>query len=206
MPFFIPSAAAGNGLTLATFGKSGEIMGFFYPHIDFAQNVREAMPAIRLPAQNNRFLWCFDDAWRVAQSFEPSSNLLITRLGHRDMDLSIEISDLLPPNEQALFRRIVITKAPAVGPVQFLHYFRLAVGDTPDRNCVCYYPEQNLAVQFLRDISIALGSTERFMCRCGSYREGGQSETKNTMAMGDFGTFAIVFGTTSSQTAPDCMP
>ncbi len=194
MPFFIPTATAGNGLTLATFGKSGEIMGFFYPHIDFAQNIREAMPAIRLPGQNNRFLWCFDDSWRVAQSFEPSSNILITRLAHRELDLSIEITDLLPPGEHALLRRVVITKAPRVGPVQFLHYFRLAVGDALDRNCVCYYPDQNLAVQFLRDISIAFGSTERFMCHCGSYRGGGHSETKHAMTKGEFGAFDLSIG------------
>ena len=35
----LPSAAIGNSLTLATFGAGGELMGFFYPHIDFAQNV-----------------------------------------------------------------------------------------------------------------------------------------------------------------------
>lgn len=194
MAFFIPTAAAGNGLTLATFGKSGEIMGFFYPQIDFAQNIREAMPAIRLLGQNNRFLWCFDESWRVAQSFEPSSNVLITRLAHREMDLSLEITDLLPPGEHALFRRVVMTKAPSVGPVQFVHYFRLAIGDTLDRNCVFYYPQQNLAVQFLRDIAIALGATEPFRCRCGSYRDGGHSETKGAMAAGEYGDFDLSIG------------
>lgn len=194
MAFFIPTAAAGNGLVLATFGKSGEIMGFFYPQIDFAQNIREAMPAIRLPGQSNRFLWCFDESWRVAQSFEPSSNVLITRLAHREMDLSLEMTDVLPPNEHALLRRVVITKSSSVGPVQFVHYFKLAVGDALDRNCVFYYPQQNLTVQFLRDIAIAVGATEAFRCRCGSYRDGRPSETKAAMAAGDYGAFDLSIG------------
>jgi glucoamylase len=194
MPFFIPTAAAGNGLTLATFGRAGEIMGFFYPQIDYAQNIREAMPAIRLLGHDNRFLWCFDEGWRVAQSFEPGSNVLITRLAHRDLDLSLEISDSLPPNEHALFRRVVITKGPSVGPVQFVHYFRMAIGDTLDRNCICYYPKQNLAVQFLRDISVAIGATERFSCRCGSYKEPGNTHTKAAMAAGDFNGSELSIG------------
>lgn len=194
MAFFIPTAASGNGLTLTTFGRAGELMGFFYPHIDFAQNVREAMPAVRLLGQHNRFLWCFDDSWRVAQSFEPASNVLITRLAHRDMELTVEITDVLPPNEHALFRRVVISKVPSIGPVQFVHYFRLAVADTLDRNCVCYYPDRNLTVQFLRDIAIALGSTEPFRCRCGSYREPGHTHTKEAMLAGDFNAFELSIG------------
>jgi glucoamylase len=194
MAFFIPTAAAGNSLTLATFGRAGEIMGFFYPQLDFAQNVREAMPAVRLLGQGNRFLWCFDDAWRVAQSFEPASNVLITRLAHRDMDLTVELSDVLPPGEHVLLRRVVVTRAESVGPVQFVHYFRLAVGDTIDRNCVCAYPKQNLIVQYYRDIAIAVGATEPFASRCGSYREGGMSDTKAGMAAGDLGAFDVSIG------------
>ena len=39
MPVYQPSAIVGNSRVLVTVGLHGELMGFFYPHIDFAQNL-----------------------------------------------------------------------------------------------------------------------------------------------------------------------
>ncbi len=196
MSFFIPTAAAGNGRTLATFGRSGEIMGFFYPRLDFAQNVREGMPAIRLAngSPQGHFLWCFHEAWRVAQSFEPASNVLITRLAHRDLDLSLELTDIVPPQESALIRRIVLTKGPGVGPVQFMHYFRLGLGDSAIRNGVVIHPEEKLVLQHYRDIAIALTASEPFSGMCSSTRYGAESPTKHAMMSGNLGSIHQAIG------------
>ena len=186
MSVFIPTAAAGNGLVLATFGRSGELMGFFYPRIDYAQNVREGMFAIRFAdgPHAGKFIWCFDDAWKVTQSFEHASNVLVTRLAHRDMNLAIEVTDVCPAEHQALLRRFVVTKSERIGTIQLLHYFRLALGDVDYRNGIQAHAADNMVVQHFRDIAVAVTATERFAAHCGSLTEPGQTATKNAMLQG----------------------
>ena len=196
MSFFIPTAAAGNGLSLATFGRTGELMGFFYPRIDFAQNIREGMTALRLldGSSAGQFLWCFDPNWQTAQSFEPASNILVTRLAHQHMDLSLEISDVLPPGQRALLRRIVVTRGENVPAVQFVHYFRMCLGDVEWRNGVQAYPEQNAVIQHFRDIGMAISATEPFATQCSSVKHIGDSPTKNAMVAGHFGSSPQAIG------------
>lgn len=196
MSFFTPTAATGNGLCLATFGRCGELMSFFYPRIDYAQNVREGMPAVRLldGSPSGKFLWCFEDAWRVAQSFESASNILVTRLAHQELDLTIEISDVLVPGHHALFRRVGITKSEHVCPVQFMHYFRLTLGDVEWRNGVQAHPEQNAVVQHFRDTTIAISAAEPFAAQCSSVKHIGASPTKDAMLTGHLGTSPQAIG------------
>lgn len=188
MSVFVPTAAAGNGMCLATFGRSGELMGFFYPRIDYAQNVREGMFAVRFVdgPHAERFLWCFDEAWTPTQSFEHASNVLVTRLTHRDMDLSLEITDVCPAQHQALLRRIVVTKGERIGAVQFMHYFRLALGDVDYRNGI--QASDNLVVQHFREIAVAVTATDPMMSHCGSVREPGHTFTKQAMTAGHLGS------------------
>lgn len=195
MSFFIPTAAIGNGLSLATFGRAGEIMGFFYPRLDFAQNVREGMPAVRLiPGTHGVFRWCFEECWRVAQSLQQGNNVLITRLAHRELELAIEIADVLPPREQALVRRVVVTRGPQVPPTQFLHYFRLCVGDEDTRNEVHVHNTQNVVVQQHRDVALALTATEPFAGQCSSLKPGTESLAKAAMRAGQVGAYPQAIG------------
>ena len=46
MPVYQPNAVLGNSRVLVTVGANGELMTLFYPHIDFAQNLHEGMPAV----------------------------------------------------------------------------------------------------------------------------------------------------------------
>lgn len=197
MSFFIPTAATGNGLSLATFGRTGELMGFFYPRIDFAQNVREGMWGIRFPERpgHDAFLWCFEHCWQATQSFEPAGNVLTTRLAHQGMELSIELTDVLPPGEHGLIRRIVIRKGD-IGPVQFVHYFRMSVGDMPERNGAIILGEQNAVVQHFRDIAIAVTSSHPISASCNSVKPGEESPTKSAMRGGHFGTAGRAIGRT----------
>lgn len=196
MSFFIPTAATGNGLSLATFGRSGELMGFFYPRIDYAQNIREGMWGLRFPQrpQHEAFIWCFEHCWRTSQSFANSSNVLVTRLDHQHLELVVEITDVLPPGEQGLLRRIQIRKGDSVGPVQFVHYFRMAVGDLPERNGVVALPEHNAVVQHCRDVAIAVSAGEPITSSCSSFKPGEESPTKRAMVGGHFGSNGRAIG------------
>jgi GH15 family glucan-1,4-alpha-glucosidase len=195
MSFFIPTAATGNGRVLVTVGRSGELMGFFYPRIDFAQNIREGMPAVRLAgAGHDRFLWCFDDAWRVAQSFERASNVLITRWAHRHLNITVELLDVTPPGETALMRRVVVQRAVGAPAVQFMHYFQMAVGDTGPRNGVYVFPDQNMILQHARETAIAFTSTSPFAAMCTSIKPGAESGVKIAMYSGKLSAFHQAIG------------
>jgi len=43
MSMLILTSADGNGLSLTTLGRFGELLGYFFPRQDFAQNVRKDM-------------------------------------------------------------------------------------------------------------------------------------------------------------------
>lgn len=193
MNFHIPTAATGNSLSLATIGRTGELMGFFYPRIDYAQNVREGMPAIRL-LDDGAFLWSFEECWHAAQSIESASNVVVTRLEHKELALSIEISDVLPPGEQALMRQVVISKGPDVGRVQFVHYFKLVAGDCVTRNGVQAFSEENVVVQSYRNVTLAVGAAEPFAAQCNTWKKNEESPTKQAIRAGHFGTSPQAIG------------
>lgn len=182
---FLPTAATGNSLSLATFGAAGEIMGFFYPHLDYAQNVREGMPAVHLHDWGeNAFLWCFADQFERSQHFKPGTDVLVTSLRHRDCDLTIETTDLLPPGEHALVRRVAIIRGPGAPRLTVMHYFNLSLGDVDRRNAVHYLPDRRTMVQQFRDVTLALAANREFGLHTGTVRPGGGSATKEAMTHG----------------------
>jgi GH15 family glucan-1,4-alpha-glucosidase len=182
---FLPTAATGNSLSLATFGAAGEIMAFFYPHLDFAQNVREGMLAVYLHDHGDPpLLWCFADRFERSQTFEPGTNILVTTLRHRDCDLTIETTDLLPPEEQALVRRVTVHRGPGAPQVTVMHYFNLSLGDVDRRNAVHFLPRSRSIVQQFRGITLALAADREFSLQTSTVRPGGGSGTKEAMARG----------------------
>ncbi len=178
----LPTAATGNSRSLVTLGASGEIMGFFYPHLDFAQNIREAMPALFLHGVTpTPMLWSFVDCLERSQEFKPRTNIVVTELRHRQFDLRLELTDLLPPDEKALIRRIVVTRGPGTPPVTFMHYFKLAVADVTDRNAVYFFPDQKAVVQHFRETCLATAIDGPFTFQLGSVVPGETSQVKLAM-------------------------
>lgn len=182
---FLPTAATGNSLSLATFGGAGEMMAFFYPHLDYAQNVREGMLAVHLhDCGENAFLWCFADCFQRSQYFKPETNILVTSLRHRDCDLTIETTDLLPPDEHALVRRVAILRGTGAPRLTVMHYLNLSLGDVDRRNAVHYLPDSRTVVQQFRGTTVALAANRGFGLHTGTVQPGGGSATKEAMSHG----------------------
>ena len=185
---FLPTAATGNSLSLASFGASGEIMAFFYPHLDFASNVREGMHGVYLHDQvDPQFVWCFADVFERSQAFQPGTNILVTKLRHREHDLTVETTDLLPPDEHALVRRIAVTRGPRAPRVTVMHYFNLSLKDVDRRNAVHFLPNSQTVVQQFRDVTLALAADKPFSLQTGTVHPGGGSATKQAMEQGRLG-------------------
>ena len=182
---YVPTAATGNSRSLVTIGPSGELMGFFYPRLDFAQNVREGMFGVF--ARNGGggiFEWCFSEAWERSQWFKPRTNIVVTELRHRAWGLRVRVTDLLPPGEPALVRHFELENIPPGHEVILYQYFNLAPADADRRNAVHWLPARQVVVQQFRDVVLAAGASKPFGLACGTVERRGNSGVKQGMLHG----------------------
>lgn len=187
MGVYLPTAAIGNGRVLATLGGSGEIMSFFYPRLDFAQNVRECLPALYVGDPGHGvFHWTFSPAFRRSQAYFGQTNLLRTQLDLVTPPLQILMEDFCPPGTTALIRHLGFTNTgdrPFRGT--FLHYFDLRLGEVAGKQAVSWHPQAGYMLQYFRDIVIAVGGTRPDLWRCGkSVDSGSPASAKEDMLDG----------------------
>lgn len=169
MPVYLPTAAVGNGQVLATLGGAGEIMTFFYPRIDFAQNVHECLPALYVgDPSHGVFLWTFGPQFRRRQQYIGDANVLRTELTLDTPPLVITFEDFCPPQASALVR-IVTVQNTGDGDFKgaFLHYFDLNLGEIAVKQAVRFVAEEGYVLQYFRDVVMAVGGTRPDIWRCG---------------------------------------
>lgn len=182
MAVYLPTGAVGNGRVLATIGASGEIMGLFWPHVDFANNAHECMPAVYLGEhRRGRFLWTWQQEFARRQYYLGDTNILITQLMLPSAGIELIITDFCPPDEDALVRRVrVENRSGRHLNALLMHYFDLRLGEVPWKQAVRYDPETATVIQYFRDIAVAVGGTRPDLWRCGKWsRE--DTNAKNDM-------------------------
>ena len=167
MPVYQPNSAVGNSRVLVTLGASGELMSFFHPHIDFAQNLHQGMPAVYFPS-SGKLVWTFDAGWESSQSYLGRTNIVETRLRHRESGLAITITDFVHPTESTLFRRF---EASNVGGkplrARLFQYLDLQLGEVQNKNAVHYHADRNMAIAYWRNICFAISADTLDEYGCG---------------------------------------
>ncbi|MCD6350545.1 MAG: hypothetical protein J7M26_00385, partial [Armatimonadetes bacterium] len=136
MSVYLPTAAVGNGRILATFGASGEIMGLFWPHLDYANNVHEALPAVYLGEPRvGEFHWTWEEVFERRQYYLGDTNILVTQLKLPGAGLELIFTDFCPSEPgtgaraDALVRRVRIeNRSGAQLRGLLMHYFDLRLG------------------------------------------------------------------------------
>ena len=169
MPIYLPTAAVGNGQVLATLGGAGEIMTFFYPRIDFAQNIHECLPALYVgDPGHGLFLWTFGPQFQRNQQYVGDTNIVRTELTLDTPPLVITFDDFCPPQTSALVR-IVTVENTGDGDFRgtFLHYFDLNLGEIAVKQAVRFIADEGYILQYFRDIVMAVGGTRPHIWRCG---------------------------------------
>jgi len=169
MGIYLPTAAVGNGRVLATLGSAGEIMTFFYPRIDFAQNIHECLPALYLGEPGHGlFTWTFEPRFQRSQHYLPQTNVLTTELKLAMPPLTLTFQDFCPPDTDALVRTVTVRNL-GNGPLRgaFLHYFDLNLGEVALKQAVRYAEDEGCILQYFRDVVLAVGGTRPDMWRCG---------------------------------------
>ena len=174
MPVYLPTAAIGNGHVLATLGASGEIMTIFYPHIDFAQNVHEALPFVYAgKSGQGRLIWTWEDAFTRTQHYLRDTNILVTELECSDPALKITFTDFIPgpalEQTDAAFIRMVSVKNRSSSEFtgSFGHYFDLRIGEVAGKQAVRYDRAAGRFLQYFRHIAVVMGGTVPDQVRCG---------------------------------------
>ncbi len=169
MGIYLPTAAVGNGRILVTLGGAGEIMAFFYPRIDFAQNIHECLPAVYVGEPGHGLLsWTFEHRWHRQQHYLPQTNVLITELKLATPPLELTFQDFCPPDTDALVRTVTVTNlGDGTFHGAFLHYFDLNLGEVALKQAVRYVPDEGYIIQYFRDVVLTVGGTPPDMWRCG---------------------------------------
>ncbi len=158
---FLPTSAVGNGRTLCTLGRAGEIMTLFYPRLDFAENIEECLPALYLGEPGHgRLLYTFEHEFASAQRYLPDTNILVTELRLSDPPLDVTFTDFCPPDSTSLVRLICLAN-PGEHPVSaaFGHYFDLRLGEVYGKQAAGYDPAAGHFVQYFRGVAVAVGGS-----------------------------------------------
>ncbi len=127
MAVFQPTAILGNGRVLVTLGHSAELMGFFYPRCDHAQNVREGLTGIYL--EGFGFSWLFGHEWQRSQRYLKGEAAVLTELVSPLFGLSVTVCDFVSPTEPVMFRNWQVKSLDGKPKrLKLMHYFELTVG------------------------------------------------------------------------------
>jgi len=127
MAVFQPTAIVGNGRVLVTLGHSAELMAFFYPRCDHAQNVREGLTGIYLDGFG--FSWLFGNEWQRQQRYLEGEATVLTELISPSLGLSVSVRDFVSPTEPVLFRNWQVRSLDGKPKrLRLMHYFELTLG------------------------------------------------------------------------------
>jgi len=183
MGVYLPTAAVGNGRILATIGASGELMGLFWPRLDFAQNVHECMPAIYIghPGQGS-FRWTWQADGQRSQVYIADTNILTTVVDFHGLGVRLTFTDFCPPDEPAFVRRVRIENmAPHKLIGAFMHYFELWLGEVQWKQGVHLERDYGCILQYFRDWAAAVGGTAPDLWRCGKWTREDEGSAKVDM-------------------------
>ncbi len=165
MAVFQPAAAIGNGRLLVTLGYAGEVMGFFWPRLDFAQQAHEVMPAVWLEA-DQRLHWLFEPSFQREIHYQERTNILVTTLRRDGLELQIE--DFVPPSAHCAVRHFTLTnRSQAPVGLRLLQYFDLWCGEVSEKNWVYFHPDDNAFIQRFRSYCLVVGGTSFDHYTCG---------------------------------------
>jgi len=186
MTVYQPNAVLGNSHSLVTLGAAGEIMTFFYPHIDFPQNAQEGMPAVYAgPRGHGRLLWTFEESWQKRQEYIPRRNILVTELMNPGLGIQLRITDLMHPRRDVFVRHFRLTNI-GKGDVEgaLMQYLYLRLGEMARKNSARRLDEEHAIVQYWRHICFAMGGDPPDATQIGKAGSLSGNSAKHDMADG----------------------
>lgn len=169
MPVYVPTAIVGNDQTLLTLGHSGEIMGWFYPAKDHAQNIHQCLPCVYTSVPHSGYLsWCWDDKWERHQQYAEDSNICVTTLTSHQLGLQLILTDVVPAEGASLVRQIAVRNlSDAHHQCGIFHYGDWNLGGIRVGNALRFDRAEHALVQSHRDVAVAIGGDALQVWQCG---------------------------------------
>lgn len=166
---FLPTSAVGNGRIVCTLGRAGEIMTFFYPRLDFAQNIEECLPLVYVGEPGHgRLIWTFEPDFTTRQCYLTDSNILVTDLVLARSLLRITLTDFCPIDSTSLVRLIsIVNEGDREFHGSFGHYCDLRLGEVYGKQAIGHEAAGGHFLQYFRGIAMAVGGTAPEVWRVG---------------------------------------
>ena len=187
MAIYQPTAVIGNSRLLVTLGGKGELMGLFYPRVDFPQNLREGMPAVYFFGEGSEgyLSWTFEPAWRARQHYLDRANVVETELHHGPTGLTLRLTDLVVPERAGVVRHFEATnQGSRVLRGKLFQYLAFQLGESPLKNAIHVHAEEEAGAVYWRHLTFALGSDGMDDFTCGRATEGSHNSAKRQMEEG----------------------
>ena len=194
MPVFLPTSILGNSHNLVTFGHSGELMGWFYPHKDAGQHITSCLPCAYIGDAGSGFIsYLYEDPWQREQRYLANSNALQTEL--TGFGLRVTLTDVMPDDAAVLYRRIRVEN---IGGERrnggFYHYGHWSLGGHREGNGVVYERDAGALVQSHREASVSIGGDALQSWHCGKAGANWESNARYALEKGVMGCQPLEIG------------
>jgi len=169
---YFNDAIIGNSKVLASFSKTGELLRFFYPNIDFMQHIDEFN--VGFVSDKSCTVWLHEDINNsYNQYFEENTNILNTEIFNSYFKLFINQKDYVCIDKNILVKKYTIeNKSDKPQNIKILVYSKL-LRDL--NNYTSGYFKNNTLIQYNHDYSFGILSKTK----CLSYQINGAECSKN---------------------------
>ena len=168
MAVYLSSATLGNDETLLTVGHSGELMAWFYPHKDHAQQIRECLPAVFIrDGHGGHAHWTWSDVFTRTQTYLPQTNILQTILDAPQLGLRLTLHDCVPLQGAVLLRRIEVENTGEQELfASIFHSGDWNLGGFSNGNALRFDHDHKMLLQSHREAALAIGgdAVENWSC------------------------------------------
>jgi glucoamylase len=157
-PYLI-DAVAGNSKMLAAYGKQGELLRLWWPHIDFPQHVDEILEGVYIGSGVNKLLWRNDGQWSYSQRYMDNTNIIQNSAEHESYKIQITSNEYCVPGMDILVRDFTI-KNNSHKPLEltFLHYSCFSVAESDRYNTTYFNYDDDALMHYRHEYAFAIGS------------------------------------------------
>ncbi len=169
MPVYLPTSVLASEDALVSLGYSAEIMAWFYPERDHAQQIHQCMPCLYLSgAGRGELLWSWNERFSRSQSYLSRTSICKTVLHLHEPALEWEFTDFMPQKGAGLVRTMtLINHSPGSIEAGVFHFGDWNLGGIRMGNGVYYDADRKVLVQRHRECTALFGGDALEIWQCG---------------------------------------
>ena len=157
---YFNDAFVGNGKVTASFSKTGELLRFFYPTIDYQQFFEDFYLGLKINDSNIIYLHN-DINNRYEQEYIENTNILITKIYNSYFNLEITQTDFVPINDDVLIKKYKFKNAGTIDlNINLLEYSKVITDYNDD---TCGYLKGEYLAQYNHAFSVCTFSSEKIL-------------------------------------------